>query len=108
MSITAEYLDAKMVVTRRENSNLSITASIPFYVSTMTKVPDNFCETLQSLQKTFIWDGRKAKNKYSTLIEDYYLGAKRIMSFFQDILPKVHVNQGCQGQRKFSSMESSC
>ena len=52
----------------------SLIASKPVYVSTMTTISDKFCETLQSLQKEFIWDGRKAKIKHSTLIGDYHLG----------------------------------
>ena len=40
----------------------------------MTTVSDNFCETLQSLQKEFVWGGRKAKIKHSTLTGDYHLG----------------------------------
>ena len=52
----------------------SLIASKPVYVSTMTTVSDNFCQTLQSLQKEFIWRGRKAKIKHSTLTGDYHLG----------------------------------
>ena len=52
----------------------SLTASKFVYVSTMTTVSDNFCETLQALQKEFVWGGRKAKIKHSTSIGDYHLG----------------------------------
>ena len=45
------------------------------YVSTIITVPDNFCETLQSLQKDFIWGEKKAKIKYSASVGDYHLGA---------------------------------
>ena len=53
---------------------ISLIASKSVYISTMTTVSDNFCETLQSLQKEFVCGGRKAKIKHSTLIGDYHLG----------------------------------
>ena len=57
----------------------SLIPSKPVYVSTMTTVSDKFCETLQSLQKEFIWGGRKARIKHSTLIGDYHLeGLKNV------------------------------
>ena len=43
----------------------------------MTTVSDNVCETSQSLQNEFIWGGRKAKIKHSTLIGDYHLGGSK-------------------------------
>ena len=47
--------------------------SKPVYVSTVITVSHNFYETLQSLQKDFIWGGEKAKIKHSSLIGDYQL-----------------------------------
>ena len=55
----------------------SLVVSKPVYVSTMITVRDNFCETLQSLQKDFIWGGKKARIKHSILIGDYQLGGLR-------------------------------
>ena len=55
----------------------SLMALKPVYVSTVITVPDNFCETLQSLQKDFIWGGEKARIKHATLTGDYQLGSLR-------------------------------
>ena len=52
----------------------SLITSKPVYVSTMTTVSENFCDTLQSRQKEFIWGERKAKIKHSTSTGDYRLG----------------------------------
>ena len=43
----------------------------------MTTVAENFCQTLQSPKKEFLWGGRKAKIKHSTLAGDYHLGGLR-------------------------------
>ena len=49
----------------------SLVASKSVYVATMMSVPQKFCDTLKSLHKEFIWNGKKAKIKHSSLIGEY-------------------------------------
>ena len=49
----------------------SLVASKPVYVATMISVPQKFCDTLKSLHKEFIWNGKRAKIKHSSLIGEY-------------------------------------
>ena len=44
------------------------------YVSYLTNVPPDVLSTLAEIQKNFIWDGKKAKIKHSTLTNDYSKG----------------------------------
>ena len=44
------------------------------YVSYLTNVPRDVLQVLESIQKSFIWDGKKAKIKHSTLTNDYCNG----------------------------------
>ena len=48
-----------------------LVASKPVYVATMISVPQKFCDTLKSLHKEFIWNGKRAKIKHSSLIGEY-------------------------------------
>ena len=47
------------------------------YLATVIPVPQNFCDTLKTLHKDFIWSGKKSKIKHSTLIGDYCEGGLR-------------------------------
>ena len=49
----------------------SLVASKPVYVATMIQVPQKFCDTLKSFHREFIWNGKKAKIKHSSLTDDY-------------------------------------
>ena len=49
----------------------SLVASKPVYVATMIPVPQNFRDILKSLHREFIWNGKKAKIKHSSLIGEY-------------------------------------
>ena len=49
----------------------SLVASKPAYVATMISVLQKFCDTLKSLHRDFIWNGKKAKIKHSSLTEKY-------------------------------------
>ena len=49
----------------------SLVASKPVYVATMISVPQKFCDTLESLHREFIWNGKRAKTKHSSFIGDY-------------------------------------
>ena len=49
----------------------SLVASKPVYVATMISVPQKFCDTLKSLHREFIWNGKRAKIKHSSLIGEY-------------------------------------
>ena len=49
----------------------SLVASKPVYIATMIPVPQKFRDTLKSLQREFIWNGKKAKIKHSSLIREY-------------------------------------
>ena len=55
----------------------SLVASKPVYLATMIPVPQNFCNTLKSLHKEFIWSDKKPNIKHSTLIGDYCEGGLR-------------------------------
>ena len=46
-------------------------ASKPVYVATMISVPQKYCDTLKFLSREFIWNGKKAKIKHSSLIGEY-------------------------------------
>ena len=52
----------------------SLALSKIVYIGTMTDVPKQFIEQLNSLQKDFIWNRRRPKIKHSTLIADYLEG----------------------------------
>ena len=49
----------------------SLALSKIVYIGTMIDVSKQFIEQLDSLQKDFIWNGRRPKIKHSTLIADY-------------------------------------
>ena len=44
------------------------------YVSYLSIVPRDVLQVLEGIQKSFIWDGKKAKIKHSTLTNDYCKG----------------------------------
>ena len=44
------------------------------YISYMASVPECILTQLESIHKIFIWNGKKAKIKHSTLINDYLFG----------------------------------
>ena len=46
----------------------TLVASKPVYADSMISVPQKFCGTLKSLHREFIWNGKKAKIKHSSLI----------------------------------------
>ena len=48
-----------------------LVASKPVYVATMISLLQKFCDTLKSLHREFIWNGKKAKIKHSSLIGEY-------------------------------------
>ena len=52
----------------------SLVASKPVYLATMTDMKQNFCDTIKSLHKKFIWSGKRPKIKHLTLIGDYKEG----------------------------------
>ena len=70
-SLLSIWKQRLLLLARKIQIFKSLVASKPVYVSTVITVPDNFCETLQSLQKDFIWGEKKARIKHSTLIGDY-------------------------------------
>ena len=49
----------------------SLVASKPVYVATMIPVSQKFRDTLKSLHREFIWNGKKAKIKHSSLVGEY-------------------------------------
>ena len=51
-----------------------IAASKPVYIATMKNIPPQFLDNLQVLHIEFIWDGKRPKVKYSTLIGNYEEG----------------------------------
>ena len=52
----------------------SLVASKPVYLATMTDLQQNFCDTIKSLHREFIWSGKRPKIKHSTLMGDYREG----------------------------------
>ena len=52
----------------------SLVASKPVYLATVIDLQQNFCDTIKSLHKEFIWSGKRPKIKYSTLIGDHREG----------------------------------
>ena len=52
----------------------SLVASMPVYLATTIDLQQNFCDTIKSLHKKFIWRGKRLQIKYSTLIGDYREG----------------------------------
>ena len=46
-------------------------ASKPVYIVTMISVPQTFRDTLKSLHREFVWNGKKAKIKHSSLTGEY-------------------------------------
>ena len=55
------------------------------YVSYMSVVPKNVIDLLDNLQNEFIWSGKKAKIKHSTLIGDFKQGGLKKV----DIVTKI-------------------
>ena len=49
----------------------SLISSRPVYIATMKNIPPHFLDDLQVLRKEFIWDGKRPKVNYSTLIGNY-------------------------------------
>ena len=64
----------------------SLVASKPVYVATMIPVPQKFCYTLKSLHREFIWNGKKAKIKHSSLIGEYRDGGLKDIDIDRKIL----------------------
>ena len=52
----------------------SLIASKPVYLATMIDLQQDFCDTIKSLHKEFIWSGKRPRIKHSTLIGDYREG----------------------------------
>ena len=52
----------------------SLIASKPVCIATMKGIPQEVLDDLQSIQNEFIWDGKHAKIKHSTLIGKYEEG----------------------------------
>ena len=50
----------------------SLVASKPVYVTTMISVPKKICDTLKSLHREFIWNGKILTQKFSHL--KYHMG----------------------------------
>ena len=52
----------------------SLIASKPVYVATMKSLPQDVLDELHRMQKEFIWQGKRAKIKHSTMIGSYEKG----------------------------------
>ena len=52
----------------------SLTASKPVYIATMKSLPQDVLEELHRMQKKFLWQGKRAKIKHSTMIGSYEKG----------------------------------
>ena len=52
----------------------SLIPSKPVYIATMKGIPQEVLDNLQSIHNEFIWDGKRAKIKHSTLIGKYEEG----------------------------------
>ena len=52
----------------------SLIASKPVYIATMKGIPQEVLDDLKSIHNEFIWDGKRAKIKHSTLIGKYEEG----------------------------------
>ena len=64
-----------MVVSSRKIQVLkSLVASKPVYLPTIIDLQQNFCDTIKSFYKEFIWSGKRPKIKHSALIGDYRKG----------------------------------
>ena len=48
-----------------------LVASKLVHVATMISVPQKFCDTLKSLHSKFIWNGKRANIKHTSLIGEY-------------------------------------
>ena len=64
----------------------SLVASKPVYVATMISVPQKFCDTLKSLHREFIWNGKNANIKHSSLIGEYKDGGLKYVDIDAKIL----------------------
>ena len=49
-------------------------ASKPVYIASMKSVPYYVVDSIQTLHKDFIWNGKKPKIKHTILISDYTKG----------------------------------
>ena len=49
-------------------------ASTPVYIASIKSVPSYVVDSIQTLHKDFIWNGKKPKIKHTTLISDYTNG----------------------------------
>ena len=49
----------------------SLVTSKPVYIATIKCIPQEVLDDLQSIHNEFIWDGKRAKIKHSTLISKY-------------------------------------
>ena len=75
MSHNPEPLETEMVIFSREIQTFkSLIASEPVYIATMKGIPQEVLDDLQSIQNEFIWDGKRAKIKHSTLTGKYEEG----------------------------------
>ena len=52
----------------------SLAISKIIYVSYLTSVPSDIIHTLSTIQKSFVWDGKRPKIKHNTLINSYEKG----------------------------------
>ena len=52
----------------------SLIASKPVYIATMKSLSQNVLDELQRLQREFLWQGKSAKIKHSTMIGSYEKG----------------------------------
>ena len=56
----------------------TLTISKIIFVSYLTNVPSDVIQTLKNIHKYFVWDGKRAKIKHSTLINDYPDGGLKV------------------------------
>ena len=60
-----------------ETKMVIFAGKIQVFNATMISVPHNFCDTLKSLHREFIWNGKRAKIKHSSLIGEYRDGGRK-------------------------------
>ena len=59
----------------------SLVASQPVYIAIMKCIRQEVLDDLQSVHNEFIWDGKRAKIKHSTLIGQYEEGGFKDVDF---------------------------
>ena len=80
MNFYAIRTDCRAILNLRKHRFLSLAGKIqifksvialkPVYVAAMKHLSQKILDDLQSINKNFIWDGKRAKIKHCTLIED--------------------------------------